>query len=115
VNNIVGGAQHTLSPSFTILRRGVWTGHPEVHAMSKEELPQEGVVELTPIVALDTLNLAAELSANKREELGDSRKSVRLQTQRKSLRVVQKIIKNDKVIFGTRDANNKRCPKITMN
>jgi hypothetical protein len=32
-NNVVGGAQHTLS--FTILRRGVWAVHPEVHAMSK--------------------------------------------------------------------------------
>jgi hypothetical protein len=74
-----------------------------------------GVVELTPIVTLDALNLAIELSADKRKELGDSQKGVRLQTQRKSLRVVPKIIKNDKIIFRTRDANNGRCLKITMN
>jgi hypothetical protein len=52
-----------------------------------------------PIVALNALDLAAELSTNKRKELGDSQKHVRLQTQRKSPRVMQKIINNDKIIF----------------
>jgi hypothetical protein len=56
--------------------------------MNKEELPQRGVVELMPIVALDAFNLATELGADKRKELGDSRKGARLQTQRKSTRVV---------------------------
>jgi hypothetical protein len=37
-NNVVSGAQHTLN--FTILRRGVWVGHPELHAMGKKELPR---------------------------------------------------------------------------
>jgi hypothetical protein len=69
--------------------------------MAKEELPRGGVVELVPIVALDTLDLAFKLSTNKREELGDSRKGVRFQTQRKSLEIVQKIIKNKKIIFRT--------------
>jgi hypothetical protein len=59
-----------------------------VHTINKEELPQRGVVELMPIVALDAFNLATELSADKRKELGDSRKGARLQTQRKSTRVV---------------------------
>jgi hypothetical protein len=113
VNNVVGGAQHMLG--FTILRRGVWAGHPEVHAMSKEELPQGAVVELMPIVALDALNLVTKLSIDKTKELGDSRKGVRIKMQRKCPRVVRKIIKNDKIIFRTRDANNRRCPKITMN
>jgi hypothetical protein len=40
--------------------------------MSKEKLPRGGVVELTPIVALNALNLVAKLSGNKRKELGDS-------------------------------------------
>jgi hypothetical protein len=84
----------------------VWVGHPEVHAMSKEELPRGGVVKLMPIVTLDALNLVTGLSADTRKELGDSQKYVRLQTQRKSPRVVQKIIKNDKIIFRTREANN---------
>jgi replicative DNA helicase len=42
--------------------------------VSKEELPQ-GVVKLAPIVALDALDLAIELSTDKRKELSDSRKS----------------------------------------
>jgi hypothetical protein len=70
-NNVVGGAQHMLK--FTVLMRGVWAGHPEVHAMTKEKLPR-GVVELTHIVALNALNRAAELSADKRKELGDNQK-----------------------------------------
>jgi hypothetical protein len=86
VNNVVAGAQHTLN--FTILRSGVWTGHPELHAVRKEELPQGGVVELAHIVALDVLDLAVELSTGKREELGDSRKGVRFQMQRNSPIVV---------------------------
>jgi hypothetical protein len=47
--------------------------------MSKEKLPRGGVVELTPIVALDALNHATQLSADKRKDLGDSQKGVRLQ------------------------------------
>jgi hypothetical protein len=50
---------------FTVLRIGVWVGHPELHAVGKEELPRGGVVELTPIVVLNTLELATELSADK--------------------------------------------------
>jgi hypothetical protein len=74
VNNVIGGTQHMLG--FTILRRGVWAGHLEVHAMSKEELPR-GVVKLTPITALEAPKLVAKLSADKRKELSDSRKGVR--------------------------------------
>jgi hypothetical protein len=81
-DDVVGGSQHAFG--FTVLRRGVWAGHPELNAVGKEEPPRGGVVELAPIVALDTLDLAAELSPNKREELNDSQKGVRLQTQRKS-------------------------------
>jgi hypothetical protein len=74
VNNVVGGAQHTLG--FTVLRIGVWAGHPKVHAMSKEKVLGEGVVKLTHIVAMDVPNHAANLSADKRKELGDSQKGV---------------------------------------
>jgi hypothetical protein len=43
-----------------------------VHTMRKEELPRGEAIELTPIVALDALNLATELSANNRKEMSDS-------------------------------------------
>jgi hypothetical protein len=49
------------------LRRGVCLVHLELHAVGKEELPQGGVVELTPIVILDALDLVAELSTYKRK------------------------------------------------
>jgi hypothetical protein len=45
--------------------------------VGKEELPR-GVIELMTIVALNTLELAIELSTDKREELSDNKKSVRL-------------------------------------
>jgi hypothetical protein len=35
--------------------------------MGKKELSRQGVVELVPIVTLDTLDLVAELSIDKRE------------------------------------------------
>jgi hypothetical protein len=75
-DNVIGGAQHMFG--FTVLRRGVWARHPKVHTVGKEELPRGGVVELTTIVTLDTLDLAAEMSTNKTEELGESQKSIRL-------------------------------------
>jgi hypothetical protein len=62
-------AQHAFD--FTVLR-GVWVGLPELYVVGKEELPRGGVIKLTHIVALDTLDLATELSTDKREELGDS-------------------------------------------
>jgi hypothetical protein len=65
VNNVVGGAQHALD--FTVLRRGVCLVHLELHAVGKEELPQGGVIELTPIDILDALDLVAELSTYKRK------------------------------------------------
>jgi hypothetical protein len=49
------------------LRIGVWAGHPKLHAVGKEELPRGGVIELAPIVALDTLHLAEVLTKEKIE------------------------------------------------
>jgi hypothetical protein len=57
--------------SFTVLGRGVWPGHPELHAVGKEELPRGGLVKLTSIVALDALDLATQLSSDKGKELSD--------------------------------------------
>jgi hypothetical protein len=50
--------------------RGVWPGHLQLHTGGKKELPREVIVKLTPIVALDTLDLAAELGTDKKQELG---------------------------------------------
>jgi hypothetical protein len=41
-----------------------------LHTGGKKELPREVIVKLTPIVALDTLDLAAELGTDKKQELG---------------------------------------------
>jgi hypothetical protein len=42
VNHIICGAKSTLG--FTVLRRGVGTGHPQNHLMSGEECSRGGIV-----------------------------------------------------------------------
>ena len=61
-NNVINGANNTLS--FTILRRSVRTRHPQCSALGEKEEPTRGVVKLPPIVTLDGLDRAAELSSN---------------------------------------------------
>ena len=55
--------------SFTILRRGVWTGHAQVNAVGEEEDVQIGVVKLYSIVALNTLHNNIELGAHISEKI----------------------------------------------
>jgi hypothetical protein len=50
-SNVIESTQGTLG--FTILRRGVRTGHAEMNAVASEELDESGVDELDAIVGLD--------------------------------------------------------------
>ena len=79
-----------------------------------EEGTGGGVIELTPVVTLDGLNGEAELSGHpgKKVEGGEG---LRLGAQRKSPRVMRKIINNDQIIFITRHAEYRRCPQVTVN
>jgi len=60
----------------------------------EEEGARAGVVELTPVVALDGFDHHAELCANIREEVCQCGKSVRLNTERKCPQIMRAVIKN---------------------
>lgn len=53
VHDVVSGTNHMLS--LAILGRSVRTGYPELYAMGEEERPR-GVIKLSIVVALDSLN-----------------------------------------------------------
>ena len=75
---------------------------------------QGGGVELTPVVTLDGLNGEAELSGHLGKEV-KSGEGLRLGAQRKSPRVMKKIINHHQIVFVTRNTGYRRCPQITVN
>ena len=83
-------------------------------ALSEEEGSSAGVVELLPVVALDSLDSGAKLSGGVGEEVCERAVSIRLEALRKSPQIVSAIIKYDQIIFVTRDTNNWRCPQIAV-
>ena len=67
------------------------------------------------LVLLYGLNGEAELSGHLGKEVEEGGKGLRLGAQRKSPRVMRKIINNHQIIFITRHVEYKRCPQITVN
>ena len=61
--NVVDAPDHTLG--MTVLWRGVWAGHPQVHHLGEEKCAGAGVIELAAIVALHGLHCGAKLSTHK--------------------------------------------------
>jgi hypothetical protein len=49
--HIIDGAKDPLG--FTVLRRSVWTRHPQKYPFGGEECASGGIIKLTAIVALD--------------------------------------------------------------
>ena len=83
---------------------------------AREEEGAGGVViELTPVVALDGLNGETEMSGHPGKEVEEGGEGLRLGSQRKSSRVMRKIINHHQIIFITRHAEYMRCPQITVN
>jgi hypothetical protein len=64
-DHIIDGAKRALD--FTILRRGVWVGHPQYNPTGGKECVGGGIVELTIAVTLDDFDGAAKLHGNKGE------------------------------------------------
>ena len=83
--------------------------------LREEEETGGGVIELMPVVTLDGLNGEAELSGHPGKEVEEVGEGLRLGAQRKSPRVMRKIINNDQVIFVARHAEYRRCPQVTVN
>jgi hypothetical protein len=113
------GTQHIINSvkyalDFTVLWRSVWTRHLHNHPLGGEECTRGGIVELTTIVALDDFDGAVKLCGDIREQNLTKWKRYRFNTQRKSPYKMGVIIKDNKIIFITRYANNWIDPQITM-
>src|SRR6185312_13972299 len=112
-HDVVRRANHPLS--LAILGRGIRTRHMQLNTLREEERTGGGVVELTPVVTLDGLNGEAELSGHPSKEVEEGGEGLRFGAQRKSPRVMRKIINHNQIIFITRHAEYKRCPQVTVN
>jgi hypothetical protein len=77
-HDIVRCANHALSP--TVLRRRVGARHVKVDAAREEQVTRRIVIELAPIVTMDTPDGATELSGDPSEEVRHGGISVRLLT-----------------------------------
>jgi hypothetical protein len=77
-HDVIRCANHALSP--TILRRRVGARHTEVDAAKEEKAMGCIVIELAPVVTLDTPNGATELSGDPSEEVRQGGISVLLLT-----------------------------------
>ena len=66
-HDVVRRANHPLS--LAVLRRGIRTRHTQLNTPREEEGTGGGVIELTPVVALDGLNGEAELSGHPGKEV----------------------------------------------
>ena len=75
-NNIIDGTNNAFN--FTVLRRGIRTGHPELDVVGEEEGAGSMIVELASIIALNTLNGDTKLHSHIGKEIRQGRKSVRL-------------------------------------
>ena len=107
-NDVVRGAKHALS--LAVLSGSVRARHAQLNTVRKEEEARRRVIELPPVVALDSLDGAPKLSRNPSEEMRNRGKSRRLGAQGKSPGVMRKIINHHKVILITRNTENRRGP-----
>jgi hypothetical protein len=76
----------------------------------EEESSGGGVIKLATIVTLDGLDGEAELCGHPRKEVEERGKRIRLRTERKSPRIMRKIINNHKIVLIARNTDNRRCP-----
>jgi hypothetical protein len=83
--------------------------------MIKEEGTGGGIVELTAIVALDSLDGEAKLSGYPSKEVTKSGECLGLSTQGKSPGIVGEIIDHHQVVLIARHAGNRRSPQVAMN
>jgi hypothetical protein len=69
---------------FTVLRKSVWTRHPQKYPVGGEECAREGVIKLTAIVALDGFDGTAKLCGDISEKIWQSEKVSDLMCKEKS-------------------------------
>jgi hypothetical protein len=105
--HIIDGAKDSLG--FTVLR-SVGTRHPQKYPFGGEECTRGGVIKLTTIVALNDFDGAAKLCGDISKFFWQSGKSARFNVERKSPHKMEVIIKDNRIVFVARYANNRRSP-----
>jgi hypothetical protein len=79
--HVVGGANHALG--LAIPRGDVRARHPQLHAMGEKEGARRGVIKLTTIIALNSLDVSIELNRQLRKEMRKVGEGVRLMAEGK--------------------------------
>jgi hypothetical protein len=74
-NEVGDGANHVLG--LAILRGGIRTLHPQLHVAREKGGTRRGVIELPPVITLNTPDGATELSQHPCEELREGGKGVK--------------------------------------
>jgi hypothetical protein len=82
--------------------------------MGEEEETRRGVVKLLFVVTLDNPDGVSKLSGNPSEKARKGGERIRLQAQGKSPQVMRVIIKNELIIFITRNTEYWVCPNIIV-
>jgi hypothetical protein len=72
---------------------------------------RRGVINLTSIIAPNSLDGTTERSQHPHKEIRKVREGVRLTTEGKG---PQEVIQNDQIVPTTGDAGNRGCPKVTV-
>ena len=99
-NAVVDGAENALG--FAILLGGVRTCETQYGAMGVKEGLVGGVVELTSVIGLESLNGARKFSANIGIKPSKEMMHFRFLLDRKSPSKMRKIIENNKIVLKTR-------------
>jgi hypothetical protein len=70
-----------------------------------------GVIELSSIITLDTLDGATKLRGHVSEEVREGGEGVRLMKQRKGPRVMSAFIEKNQVVLISKNTEYRRCPR----
>lgn len=111
-NEIGDGANHVFG--LAVLRRGVGLGHPQLHVAREEEGIRHGVVELPPVVTLNSSNGATETSQHPSKDVREGGECVRLMRDGKSPEVMREVNQDHKIVLVTGEARYQGGPKVTM-
>jgi hypothetical protein len=95
-HHIGGGVNHALGSA--ILRGGVRARHPQLHAMGEKEGARRGVINLSTIIALNSLDGATELSQHPHKEVRKTVEGIRLTSEKKGPQVVREVIQDDQIV-----------------
>ena len=82
--------------------------------MGEEEGARGVVVELAAIITLEGTDRATKLSGDPGEEVGEGGEGVRLQPKWEGPMKMREVVQNDRVVFVTRVAEDRRSLEITV-